>query len=49
MLQSAAQAQHAVAADGSVDNLRNFIFEFQPIAHAVPAGGSPRVERRGPI
>ena len=26
-----------------------FVFEFQPIAHAVPMGGSPRVERRGQI
>jgi hypothetical protein len=26
-----------------------FMFEFQPIAHAVPTGGSPRVERRGQI
>ena len=25
------------------------MFEFQPIAHAVPTGGSPRVERRGQI
>ncbi len=30
-----------------MDNLLYFLFEFQPIANAVPAGGSPRVERRG--
>ena len=34
---------------GPVDNLLYFVFEFQPIAHAVPRGGSPRVERRGQI